>query len=303
MPPIVHHPDYQTQLRPGHRFPMSKYGYLREALVARGLMRAGQYIAPAPAAAAQIAMAHDPGYVERVFTARLRPEETRAIGLPSTEPVARRARLAAAGTMLAAWLALEQGLALNSAGGSHHARREGGSGYCVFNDVGVAIANLLAQGAPAPILVVDADVHQGDGTAWLFAGDPRVFTFSIHAAKNFPHAKARSSLDIALADGTGDVAYLEALRAGLGEALGRIRPALAFYNAGVDVWHGDRLGRLSLTSEGIRARDALVLGTLRARGIPMVGVLGGGYDDDPTRLAGHHAILFEEAARLWQAAA
>ncbi len=298
MLPIVHHADYLAPLKPGHRFPMSKYGYLREALVARGLMTSGRYLAPAPAAAAQVALAHDAGYVGRVLTQTLDPWEVRCIGLPGTERVARRARLAAAGTLLAAWLALEHGLALNSAGGSHHAGPDGGAGFCVFNDVAVAIANLLAQGVPGPVLVIDADVHQGDGTARIFADDPRVFTFSIHAERNFPARKARSDLDIGLADGTGDAAYLAAFRAGVAQALAAARPRIVFYNAGVDVWRGDRLGRLALSEDGIRARDAHVMTTMRGAGIALVGVLGGGYDDDPVRLGARHAILFEEAARV-----
>jgi acetoin utilization deacetylase AcuC-like enzyme len=174
---------------------------------------------------------------------------------------------------------------------------DGGAGFCVFNDVAVAVANLLAQGVPGPVLVIDADVHQGDGTARIFAGDPRVFTFSIHAERNFPARKARSDLDIGLADGTGDADYLAALGAGLAEALAAARPRIVFYNAGVDVWEGDRLGRLALTEAGIRARDARVIAAVRGLGLPLVGVLGGGYDDDPRRLAARHAILFEEAAR------
>lgn len=298
MLPIVHHPDYQIPLRPGHRFPMSKYGYLREALERRGLLRPGSYLAPAPASAAQIALAHAPDYVARVFEQRLLPAETRRIGLPNEPNVARRTRLAAAGTLLAAYMALEHGLALNTAGGSHHAGPEGGAGYCVFNDVGVAAANLLAQGQKGPFLVIDADVHQGDGTAKIFHEIPKVYTLSIHAEKNFPARKARSDLDIALPDATGDGAYLQALSAALATALAAARPRLVFYNAGVDVWQGDKLGRLALTSAGIRARDALILSTVRGKNIPLVGVLGGGYDDDPDRLAAHHAILFEEAARL-----
>ena len=297
MLPIVHHPDYLAPLKPGHRFPMSKYGYLREALEARGLLATGRYLAPSPASAAQVALAHDPAYVDRVFHQRLSELEVRRIGLPGNERVARRARLASAGTLLAAWLALEHGIACNSAGGSHHAGPDAGAGYCVFNDVAVAIGNLLAQGVAGPILVIDADVHQGDGTARIFADDPRVFTFSIHAAKNFPARKAVSDLDLGLPDRTGDFAYLAALREGVGRALDAARPALVFYNAGVDVWEGDRLGRLALTDAGIRARDAHVVEAVRGRGIPLVGVLGGGYDDDPVRLAARHAILFEEVAR------
>ncbi|GMG80791.1 histone deacetylase [Paralimibaculum aggregatum] len=298
MLPIVHHPDYRIPLRPRHPFPMSKYGYLREALEARGLISPGNGFAPAQAGATVIARAHDPDYVARVLEGRLAPEETRRIGLPGSAKVARRARLACAGTLLATWLALEHGLAANAAGGSHHAGPEGGAGYCVFNDVGVAAAAVLAGDGPAPVLVVDCDVHQGDGTARIFAEEPRVFTLSVHAARNYPAQKARSDLDLALPDGTGDADYLEALGAALEHALAAARPRLVYYNAGVDVWQGDRLGRLALTSGGIRARDRLVLGRIREAGLPLVCVLGGGYDDDPHRLAGHHAILFEEAARL-----
>jgi acetoin utilization deacetylase AcuC-like enzyme len=295
--PIVHHPDYLAPLKPGHRFPMSKYGYLRAALAARGLLAIGGYPAPSPATAAQVALAHEAEYVERVFSQRLTDLEVRRIGLPGTAKVARRARLASAGTLLAAWLALENGIACNSAGGSHHAGPGGGAGFCVFNDVAVAIRNLLAQGVPGPVLVIDADVHQGDGTARIFAGDPRVFTFSIHAAKNFPTRKAVSDLDIALPDGTGDADYLAAFRAGVARAIAAAQPRLVFYNAGVDVWEGDRLGRLGLTGTRIRTRDAHVIAAVRGVGVPFVGVVGGGYDDGPVRLAGRHAILFEEVAR------
>jgi acetoin utilization deacetylase AcuC-like enzyme len=298
MLPIVHHPDYLAPLRPGHRFPMSKYGYLREALTARGLLAPGGYPAPSPASAAQVALAHDADYVDRVFTQSLSDREIRRIGLPGTEAVARRARLSSSGTLLAAWLALEHGIVCNSAGGSHHAGPDAGAGYCVFNDVAVAAANLLAQGFAGPIMVIDADVHQGDGTARIFAGDARVFTYSIHAEKNFPARKADSDLDIGLPDGTGDADYLAAFRDGVVRALAAAKPRLVFYNAGVDVWEGDRLGRLGLTDNGIRARDAHVIAAVRGAGIPFVGVVGGGYDDDPVRLAERHAILFEEAARV-----
>ena len=296
--PVVFHPDYVAPLRPGHRFPMSKYGYLRRALEARGLMPPGGWLAPAPASLRLAAGAHDIAYVERVANRTLSADETRRIGLPATEAVARRAFLSSAGTLLAARLALEHGLACNAAGGSHHAGPDYGAGYCVFNDVAVAARALLDEGRARRVLVVDCDVHQGDGTARIFADEPAVFAFSIHAAKNYPARKAVSDLDVALPDGTGDAAYLEALREGLAEALARSRPDLAFYNAGVDPWAGDRLGRLGLSLDGLRARDRLVLETLRAAGVPVAGTLGGGYGDDPEELAARHALLFEEAARL-----
>ncbi|MEM7529630.1 MAG: histone deacetylase [Pseudomonadota bacterium] len=298
MLPIVHHPDYQAPLREGHRFPMSKYGYLREGLLRRGLIAPGRYVAPAPATAGQLALAHDSAYVERVLTQSLGEAEIKRIGLPGTERVARRARLASSGTFLAALLALEHGLAANSAGGSHHAGPEGGAGFCVFNDVAVAVRNLQAQGQPGRILIVDCDVHQGDGTARIFADDASVFCLSIHAANNYPMEKAVSDRDVALPDGLTDEAYLAAVGEAVDEALAAVRPAIAFYNAGVDIWAEDRLGRLAVSLDGIRARDALVLGRLRAADVPTVGVIGGGYGESPEQVAERHVIMFEEAARL-----
>jgi acetoin utilization deacetylase AcuC-like enzyme len=302
MLPIVYHPDYMAPLKPGHRFPMSKYGYLREALVARGLLpAAGGYIAPAPATVAQVAAVHALDYVERVAANRLTPAEARLIGLPSTAAVARRAFLSAAGTLLAARLALETGLACNAAGGSHHAGPEGGAGFCVFNDVAVAARALLDEGAVGRILIVDCDVHQGDGTARIFAGHPAVLTLSLHAERNYPARKARSHADYPLPDAVADAAYLEMLDHALA-AVAAFRPDIVFYNAGVDPHAEDRLGRLALTDAGLRVRDARVLGWARARGLPAVGVLGGGYATDPFALAARHALLFEEAARLAEAA-
>ncbi len=277
---------------------MSKYGYLRNVLLERGVLQAGGYAAPVPAGMETIALAHDLDYVQRVFSLELRPDETRRIGLPHDERLLRRTRLSSAGTTLAAWLALEQGIACNMAGGSHHAAHAGGAGFCVFNDVAVAALSLLHQGVAGPFAVVDADVHQGDGTADIFDRDGRVFTLSIHAEKNFPARKAQSNIDIGLPDGLGDTPYLEALKSGLDQLFETISPRLVFYNAGVDVHIDDRLGRLGLSTEGVRARDALVISETRRRQVPLVGVLGGGYSDDVEALAIRHAILFEEAAKF-----
>jgi acetoin utilization deacetylase AcuC-like enzyme len=297
-PPIVWHPDYMTPLQPGHRFPMSKYGYLRQVLDARGLMPPGGFLAPAPAQLGLIAAVHDLGYVERVENGTLTAAEVREIGLPNTPALARRGRLSAAGTLLAARLALEHGVACNAAGGSHHAGPDGGAGFCVYNDVAVAARALMAEGTVRRVLVVDLDVHQGDGTAKIFADDPGVFTFSMHGARNYPVRKATSSRDVGLDDLTGDAAYLARLQAELPRAIEAARADIAFYNAGVDVWEGDRLGRLALSLSGLRARDRMALSMLRAAGLPVTGVLGGGYSTDPEELAARHAILFEEAARL-----
>lgn len=297
-PAIVWHPDYVAPLRPRHPFPMSKYGYLRRALEARGLMAPGRWLAPAALSPLAVGRAHDLAYVERVANLTLSAQETRRIGLPASRAVARRALLSSAGTLLAARLALENGLAANAAGGSHHAGPDYGAGFCVFNDVAVAAAALLAEGLASRVLVVDCDVHQGDGTARIFAGEERVFAFSIHAERNFPARKAVSDLDLGLPDGTGDADYLAALEDGLAEALERAAPDFVFYNAGVDPWEGDRLGRLALSLEGLRRRDRLVLETLRRRGLPVAAALGGGYSREPEELAARHAILFEEAAAL-----
>ncbi|MEM9099995.1 MAG: histone deacetylase, partial [Pseudomonadota bacterium] len=279
MLPIVYHPHYQIPLRKRveDRIGMSKYGHLRMLLEREGLLQPGRFPAPAEASEGQIALAHNSAYVNRVLTLTLTQEETRAIGLPNHPDVARRSRLSSSGTLLAAWLAVEHGIACNAAGGSHHASADRGAGFCVFNDVAVAASNLLAQGAPGPILIVDADVHQGDGTARIFAEEPRVFTFSIHADQNFPADKAQSDLDIGLPDGVEDQAFLDALRSGLDRAMAAAKPSMAFYNAGVDIWREDRLGRLAVSLAGIRARDRLVLSCLRAAGIPVACVLGGGY--------------------------
>ncbi len=295
-PALVFHPDYEVNIRPSHPFPMSKYGYLRQTLAARGLMAPGGFLAPVEAPEGVIGLAHEPGYVARVLSHALSAEEARRIGLPANAAVARRARLAAAGTLLAARLARERGAAFNLAGGSHHAARGNGAGYCVFNDVAVAAAALLAEGAVRRVAVLDLDVHQGDGTARIFEGEPRVLTVSVHAEKNFPARKARSSHDLPLPDRTEDAAYLSAVEAAL-DLVAAFPADLLFYNAGVDVAAGDRLGRLAVSPEGLRAREARVLAFAKARGLPLVSVLGGGYGAAPEEVAARHAVLFEEAAK------
>ena len=274
---------------------MSKYGYLWEVLVERGLTAPGDWLSPAPATEAMVARAHDPGYAARVFGGALTREEEKRIGYPWSPRVLRRSCLASAGTLIAARFALEAGIACNTAGGSHHARYEHGAGFCVLNDVAVAIRALQREGGLGPVLVIDCDVHQGDGTAAIFRGDPGVFTFSLHAAGNYPFEKEAGDLDMALPDGTGDASYLAALTAALDRLADEGPFSLAFYNAGVDVHADDRLGRLTLTDDGIRARERTVIAWARARGLPLTCVLGGGYDRNRRRLAERHAILFEEA--------
>jgi hypothetical protein len=212
--PIVFHPAYEAELPAGHRFPMRKYSRLAEILRARGLAPDG-FVTPDPADAALLSGAHDPGYVEAVLSLRVPRAIERAIGLPVTEAVAARSRASAGGTLRAARLALSHGLAGSTAGGSHHARRAGGAGFCVFNDVAIAALALRREGAIARALVIDLDVHQGDGTADCLAREPDLFTLSIHCERNYPHDKVPGDLDIGLPDGLGDAAYLAVLEARL----------------------------------------------------------------------------------------
>ncbi|MEQ8297649.1 MAG: histone deacetylase [Nitratireductor sp.] len=295
---IVHHPEYDAAFPAHHRFPMGKYRNLMEALRRRGLAPAASVHVPEPIGAEILAKAHDPAYVEQVLSCTVPAAIEREIGFPVGAKVSRRAHLAASGTLLAARLALTEGIACNTAGGSHHARRAQGAGFCTFNDVGVAALALLGQGAIRRALVIDLDVHQGDGTADIFADEPRVFTFSMHAAKNYPARKRASDLDIALPDGTGDAAYLDRLTAILPLLCDYGRPDLVFYNAGVDPHADDRLGKLSLSEDGLRRRDRAVIGHFHSQGVPLCGVIGGGYSTDVPALAERHAILFEVAAEL-----
>jgi acetoin utilization deacetylase AcuC-like enzyme len=299
LPPIVHHPDYDAKFPPGHRFPMSKYKFLMSAIRERGLAGKDNLFVPAPAHASWLKLAHCATYVDQVTNAAVPRKIEREIGFPVDERVSRRARLAVSGTVLAARLALDQGIACNAAGGSHHARHSQGAGFCTFNDVAVAANVLLADGSAGRVAVVDLDVHQGDGTAQIFAGEDRVFTFSMHGERNYPVRKAHSDLDIGLPDQTTDESYLEILARALSEVLKRSRPDMVFYNAGVDPHRDDRLGRLSLSNNGLRKRDRYVLGFFREHGIPVCGVIGGGYSTDIEALAARHAILFETAAEIF----
>lgn len=298
-PPIVHHPAFRAEMPAGHRFPMDKFSRLASLLEAEGVPGNEGFVRPEPADVETLRLVHSEDYVRGVIELSLPADVVRRIGMPNTDSVATRARAATGGTILAARLALAQGIACNTAGGSHHAFADGGAGFCVFNDVAVAARRLQAEGLVGQVLVVDLDVHQGDGTARIFEGDPSVFTVSMHAEKNFPHRKATSDLDVELADGTGDEAYLRKLEEILPALLSSVRPDIVFFNAGVDPHADDKLGRLSLSDEGLGRREAYVLGACLALGIPVVGVIGGGYDADIDRLAARHAILHRTAKSLW----
>lgn len=293
--PFVHHPAYCADLPANHRFPMDKFRAVADLIRREGLMEGKDFVRPRPAPFEWVALAHDPAYVDQVFNGKVPDRIAREIGFPMRQDIALRARCATGGTVLTGYLALENGLACNTAGGSHHARRAHGAGFCVFNDVAVAIKVMQADGAIGSALVVDLDVHQGDGTADIFRGDPDVFTFSMHSQKNYPVRKLPSHLDVGLADGLSDSAYLAELNAVLPELLKRKAWDIVFYNAGVDPYEHDRLGRLCVTRDGLRRRDLYVLETVRAADIPLAGVLGGGYSDDIDELADRHVTLHRAA--------
>ena len=245
--------------------------------------------APSPMPRQWLEAVHCPDYVEQVFSATVPQDKERRIGFPVTPHIASRVQHTNGGTWLAAQLAFEHGYAANSAAGSHHALYDTGAGYCVFNDLAVTANRLVAEGDAQRVLVVDLDVHQGDGTASLTAGRDDIFTLSLHAEKNFPVRKARSSLDVGLADGIDDDGYLAVLDTHLPRVLDAFAPDIVLYQAGVDVHGDDRLGRLALTDEGIAARDRFVLSQVRKRGVPVASALGGGYGADPLEVGRRHA--------------
>ena len=296
-PPICFHPAYEAPLPEGHRFPMRKYGLLAETLRARGLVPDG-FVQPEPASAAMLERAHDPAYVAAILACDVPRAIEREIGLPVSEALVRRSRASVGGTILAGRLALQHGFAGSAAGGSHHARRSQGAGFCVLNDVAVAALTLREEGLIGRAMVVDLDVHQGDGTADCLSREPDLFTLSIHCERNYPSQKIPGDLDIGLPDGLEDGDYLAAVEARLPPLLDAFRPDIIFYNAGVDPHRDDRLGRLNLSDEGLRTRDLFVVRAAKARGIPIVGVIGGGYSTDVEALAGRHALVFEALAAV-----
>ena len=276
---------------------MAKFRLLHEQLLRLGLARADQIHQPLPIPRRALELVHERSYHQAFSRDQLSPADQRRIGLPATRPLVRRSWLAVGGTLLTARLALRHGLACHLAGGTHHAFPSFGSGFCIFNDVAVAARQLLAEAAVTRVMVVDLDVHQGDGTAAIFAADPRVFSLSLHAATNFPLRKQTSDHDLALPDGLEDEGYLAALGGLLPDLLSQVQPDLVLYNAGVDPHRDDRLGRLSLSDAGLLQRDRLVLELCLRRGIPVATVLGGGYDDLPALVA-RHALVFRAAAEV-----
>jgi acetoin utilization deacetylase AcuC-like enzyme len=274
---IFYHDQFVLPLPDNHRFPMSKYALLRERVVAARLVPPGALRVGPAATDRQLLRAHTAGYVEKIKAGDLTRQEIRRIGFPWSPQLVERSRRSVGSTIAAGRAALEEGVAVNLAGGTHHAGPDWGQGYCVFNDVAVAARAWQGEGLVRRVVILDCDVHQGNGTAAICRDDDTIFTFSIHGAKNFPFHKEPGDLDVPLPDDTGDEAYLAALARGVEEALRRAKADVAVYLAGADPYEGDRLGRLALTQEGLAGRDRLVYEACRAAGLPVVVVMAGGY--------------------------
>lgn len=292
---VVHHADYIAPRPEKGSFRFDKYYLVMEELRASGYPMTVH--APEPCPREWLEAVHCPDYVDEVLRAEVPRAKERRIGFPVTPAIRDRVRHTCGGTWLAAQLARRHGYAANSAAGSHHALHDTGAGYCVFNDLAVTANRMVAEGQAARVLIVDCDVHQGDGTASLTAGRADIFTLSLHAEKNFPVRKARSSRDVGLPDGLGDDGYMDALSRHLPQVIAEFGPDFVLYQAGVDPHAGDRLGRLALSDAGLAARDRFVVGEARKRGLPIASALGGGYGDDARRVAARHAASMLAMAR------
>lgn len=279
----------------GHRFPMDKYSRLRERVERAGL---GELEVPEGAPDAALLLVHAPHYVESVTNGRLTPDDVRRIGFPWSPELVERSRRSVGGTIAAARAALSDGVSVNLAGGTHHAFPDRGEGFCVFNDVAVAARTVRSDSRASRLVVLDLDVHQGNGTAAIFAGDSDVFTMSVHGRDNFPFHKQPGDLDLELPDGAGDDVFLASVEQGVSEALARARPELAFYVAGADPFESDRLGRLAVTKDGLARRDDLVFGACQAAGVPVAVVMSGGYAHNISDTVDIHFHTVAGAARL-----
>jgi len=298
--PIIYHPHYVTPLPPDHRFPMGKFGLLYEILLTEGIIQPQQVHQPELPSQEWLELVHTRDYIQAYCHGTLDAKAQRRIGLPWSQQLVHRTCLAIGGTILTAKLALEHGLACNTAGGTHHAFPDYGAGFCIFNDLAVAPAVMLHLGLANKILIVDLDVHQGDGTAFVFQNESRVFTFSMHCGENFPGTKQQSDLDIPLPQGLDDDGYLQILAKQFPEVLREVKPDLVFYDAGVDPHVADRLGKLALSDTGLYRRDRLVLSTCLAQGYPTACVIGGGYSDNLNQLAQRHSLLHRAATTVFQ---
>jgi len=290
--------DFVLPLPPDHRFPMRKYALLRQRVIAEDLVAPGDLRVPEAATDEQILRAHDLDYLTRVKDGLLSEKEQRRIGFPWSPQMVERSRRSSGATIAACRAAFEDGVAVNLAGGTHHAHRDFGAGYCVFNDSAIAARAMQAERQARRVVILDCDVHQGDGTAAILAGDSSVFTFSVHGARNFPFHKQKSDLDIELPDGTTDAVYLDAVEEGVQRALAMAGADLAIYLAGADPYAGDRLGRMAVSMEGLAQRDRLVLGLCRDAGLPVAVTMAGGYAHQVDEIAAIHARTVRIAAEF-----
>ena len=293
--PVVNHKDYVAKIGDDHKFPINKFGELAKYLIDQKIVK--NFYNPLACSFETLNRAHSKNYINDVKNKTLDENAIKKIGFPLVDSVVQRSLVATGGTVLASKLALNYGIACNTAGGSHHANYDGGAGYCVFNDVAVAAHYLLDRGFANRILIVDLDVHQGNGNSEIFKDNKHVFTFSMHSKTNYPAKKSISDLDIELQDNLEDDAYIETLKFYLNE-LNNKNFDFVFYIAGVDIHFNDRLGKLKISDEGIKKRDELVIENFSSKRIPICGVLGGGYNKDFNKLVELHSLLHQSCAKL-----
>ena len=293
--PVINHEDYFAKIGDDHRFPIDKFGKLAEYLIKKKIVK--KFYKPYPCSEETLKRAHSEKYINNIKNKTLDQCKVKKIGFPLVDSVVQRSLIATGGTVLASKLALDSGLACNTAGGSHHANFKEGAGYCVFNDVAVAAKYLLNKGFARRILIVDLDVHQGNGNSDIFKNSKNVFTFSMHSKSNYPAKKSISDLDVELEDNLEDKNYLKTLKFYLNK-LNKENFDYVFYIAGVDVHFNDRLGKLKISDDGIKERDELVTQNFYSKDIPLCGVLGGGYNKDFSKLVELHSFLHQSCAKL-----
>ena len=292
--PVINHEDYFAKIGDDHKFPINKFGELANYLLEKKIIN--QFHKPYPCSVKTLKGAHSQTYINNIINKSLDQNGVKKIGFPLVDSVVKRSLVATGGTVLASKLALEHRIACNTAGGSHHANFDEGAGYCVFNDVAVAANYLLNKGLVKKILIVDLDVHQGNGNSDIFGNNKNVFTFSMHSKSNYPAKKSKSDLDIELEDNTEDQKYIETLKDSI-QLLNKQKFDFVFYIAGVDVHFNDRLGKLKLSDDGIKKREEIVIGNFFSKKIPICGVLGGGYNKNFDKLVELHSILHETCAK------
>jgi len=290
---------YAHELPEGHRFPMEKYVLLPQQLLHEGTMERENFFNPSEVSEERVLRIHTREYLDKLLKKRLTRKEERATGFPLSDKLVKRELIITQGTIEAVDHAFENGVSANIAGGTHHAFRDRGEGFCLLNDIAIGSAYAIEEMDLKQILVVDLDVHQGNGTAKIFEDDPRVFTFSLHGEKNYPLRKENSDLDIPLPDGTEDQKYLEVLRETLPELIFDVRPELIFFQSGVDVLRSDKLGRLALTLQGCKKRDEIVFNETKKHGIPVVFNMGGGYSKKISVIIEAHANTYRTARELY----